>query len=165
MATLCSLGALCRCTILKPLIQHSVGLNAALLQGQSWHCSCSSQALFLPQRAFSNMPFPLYFPTDSWQNWHFGFFFFFWMVNTCCNDLFALAHGIWFKKPESFRARLSYVCAVYSTRRMFVVRHSHSVHACVPVGVVSVLFDSLCPALISALVSPVLSWLHSAVQA
>ena len=160
MATLCSLGSLCRCAIVKPLIQHSVGLNAALLQGQSWHCSCSAQALFLPQRLFSNVPFSLVtiFPTDSWQNWHF-------VVNTCCNDLCALAHGIWFKKPESFLAPQSYVCAVYSTRCMFVVRHSHSVHACVPVGVVSVLFDSLCPALISALVSPVLSWLHSAVQA
>lgn len=37
MATLCSLGAVCRYTMPKPLIQHSLGLSAGLLQGQSWH--------------------------------------------------------------------------------------------------------------------------------
>lgn len=65
MATLCSLGAVCRYTILKPLIQHSLGLNAWLLQGQSWHYSCSSQAFFLPCVFFFKCTYLNIFPLTA----------------------------------------------------------------------------------------------------
>lgn len=62
MATLCSLGAVCHYTILKPLIQHSLGLNAGLLQGLSWQYTeaAAYKLSSSPPVSFSNVPFSVF---------------------------------------------------------------------------------------------------------
>lgn len=152
--------------MLRPLIQHRLRLSVGLLQRQGWLYSSSLPA-FCSSQLLSQMFPSLYALTDSSHNCHFVGFVMQTKSSTCYNDLFALPCDMnytsnTFLPPRLYVCRERLVCSLHAVCGLSL---SSSQCSSGRGECVVWLPYPLSPALISALLSPVLSWLLVAVQA